>query len=118
MAYTNKYVDTVTCFGMSGVRYMWRPFFVGVLVAKSKAKVIDEEERWHRAVRAVVKATRMDADVSRKDLSKRLGWAGDAVSNLENGRRVASAVDLIRIALALKMAPDALVRRILRWRMS
>jgi ribosome-binding protein aMBF1 (putative translation factor) len=103
---------------MTGVRYMWRPFFSGRSVAKSKARLIDEEEKWQRAVRAVVKATRMDADVSRRELSETLGWPKDAVSNLENGRRVASGVDLIRIALALKIAPDALVRRILRWRMS
>lgn len=36
-------------------------------------------------------------------------------STLEIGRRIVRASDLILIARALKIEPDALLRRILRW---
>lgn len=57
----------------------------------------------------------MDADVSRAELAARLGWKPAQVSDLEIGRRIVRASDLFLIARALKIEPDAFVRRIQRW---
>lgn len=108
--------STLLCLAGNSVRYTWRLIF-GVPVAKRKAKVPDEV-RWERAAIAVLKATREDADVPRRMLEEKLGWDGGQVKNFEIGRRALSLVDFIRLARALGMEPDALLRRIMRWRMS
>jgi DNA-binding XRE family transcriptional regulator len=82
---------------------------------KRKAKG-REEERWERIVASVISATRQDLDMTQEDLGGKLGWTRDAVSNLENGRRHIRVSDLIVIAKAFRMEPDALLKRILRWR--
>lgn len=69
-------------------------------------------------MRAVVKATREDSDVSRRALDELMGWENNQTKNIEIGRRAISGVELIRVARALNIPPDALMRRILRWRMS
>lgn len=74
-----------------------------------------EREKWQRAVEAVLKATREDLDVSRRDLGEKVGLESSQVSNLENGRAALKVIDLILIARALGIEPDVLLRRILRW---
>jgi transcriptional regulator with XRE-family HTH domain len=72
-------------------------------------------DRLERTIVAVLKASREDADLSRAELAARLGWKTAQVSEMEIGRRIVRASDLFRIARALKIEPDALVRRIQRW---
>ena len=74
-----------------------------------------ERQRLEQTIVAVLKASREDLDVSRKELADRLGWKPEQVAELEIGRRIVRAADLILIARALKIEPDALVRRIARW---
>jgi transcriptional regulator with XRE-family HTH domain len=53
--------------------------------------------------------------VTLEDLAEKLGWTRDAVSNIENGRRHVRVSNLIRIAKAFGMEPEALLERIVRW---
>lgn len=71
--------------------------------------------RWTRKIVAVLKASREDADVTRIELAEWLGFTVNQVANLEYGRRELRVVDLIMIAQALRLDPEALLRRILRW---
>ena len=82
---------------------------------KKADKADAERKRLERIIIAVVKASREDLDVSRAELADRLGWKPEQVAELEIGRRIIRAVDLILIARALKIEPDALMRRIAKW---
>ena len=82
---------------------------------KKAEKADAERQRIERIVVAVLKASREDLDVSRAELANRLGWKPEQIAELEIGRRIVRAADLILIAKALKIEPDALLRRIVRW---
>lgn len=73
------------------------------------------EKDWDHIVASVISATRQDLDMSQQQLADELGWTRDAVSNLENQRRHCKVSDLIRIAKAFGMEPDALFQRIVHW---
>jgi ribosome-binding protein aMBF1 (putative translation factor) len=87
----------------------------GARVSKAEDKADAERKRLDRVIVAVLKASREDLDLSRADLADRLGWKPEQIAELEIGRRIVRASDLILIARALKIEPDALVRRISRW---
>ena len=74
-----------------------------------------ERKRWTRKIVAVLKASREDVDVGRAELADWLGFTVNQVANLEYGRRELRVVDLIMIAQALRIEPETLLRRILRW---
>ena len=82
---------------------------------KKAEKADAERQRLERIIVAVLKASREDLDISRAELADRLGWKTAQIAELEIGRRIVRASDLILIAKALKIEPDALLRRILRW---
>lgn len=82
---------------------------------KKAEKADAERQRLERIIVAVLKASREDLDVSRAELADRLGWKPEQIAELEIGRRVVRASDLILIAKALEIEPDALLRRIVRW---
>jgi transcriptional regulator with XRE-family HTH domain len=87
-----------------------RPEFGAGLLA-----VGDERARLERAIRAVLGASREDADVSQKQLAVKLGWTRNVVANLETGRRVVGLADFVLIARELRIEPERLLLRILRW---
>lgn len=70
---------------------------------------------WLRKIVAVLKASREDADVTRSEVAEWLGFTVNQVANLEYGRRELRVVDLIMIAKALRLDPETLLRRILKW---
>jgi transcriptional regulator with XRE-family HTH domain len=74
-----------------------------------------ERERWARAVRTVVKASRNDADCTQEELGDRIGLTRDQIANLELGRRGIAAHEFIMIAKALDLSPEVLLQRVLRW---
>ena len=82
---------------------------------KKAGKAEAERQRLEQTIVAVLKASREDLDVSRTELANRLGWNPAQIAELEIGRRIVRASDLILIAKALDIEPDALLRRILRW---
>jgi ribosome-binding protein aMBF1 (putative translation factor) len=66
-------------------------------------------------VSTILKASRIDADVSQEKLATLLGWTRNMIANLETGRRVVRVDDLVVIARALNIEPERLLRRILQW---
>jgi len=82
---------------------------------KKAEKADAERQRLDRIVIAVLKASREDLDVSGAELANRLGWKPEQIAKLEIGRRIVRAADVILIARALKIDPETLFRRVLRW---
>jgi ribosome-binding protein aMBF1 (putative translation factor) len=86
----------------------------GVGVKKAE-KAEAERERLERIIVSVLKASREDLDVSRAELANRLGWKPEQIAELEIGRRIVRAADLILIARALGIEPEKLFHRVMRW---
>jgi transcriptional regulator with XRE-family HTH domain len=80
-----------------------------------KSGKLKEREKLQRALVAVLKASREDADVTRQELAKRVGLTYSQIVNIEHGRRAVQADDLILIAKALGIEPEQMLQRILRW---
>jgi DNA-binding XRE family transcriptional regulator len=80
-----------------------------VATAKQRADLDD-------TVAAVWQATRRDADLSQEQCGDLLGLSRDVIGNIETGRRSASIAELIQFARAIKMDPELLFKRIVRWR--
>jgi transcriptional regulator with XRE-family HTH domain len=74
-----------------------------------------QRARWERIAAIVLTATRNDLDVSQRELAARLGWTRNVIANLETGRRSLTLSDFILIASVLKISPETLLQRILRW---
>jgi transcriptional regulator with XRE-family HTH domain len=70
---------------------------------------------WQRAIVAVIKASREDADLSRQELAERLGLTYSQIVNMENGRRAVQLIDFLMLAKAIGVDPVALFERIARW---
>lgn len=82
---------------------------------KTRSEKRRERARWDRVAALVVSALRRDLDVTQQVLADRLGWTRNAVANAEGGRRHLRISDLIMIAQALRVEPEALTRKIVRW---
>lgn len=50
-----------------------------------------------------------------RELADRLGWKPEQIAELEIGRRIVRAADLILIARALGIDPEKLFHRVTRW---
>ena len=74
-----------------------------------------ERKRWDRTAALGGSTLRRESYISQQELADRIGWTRDAVANAENGRRALRISDLIIIARALRMEPEALTRKIVRW---
>lgn len=82
---------------------------------KTQAQIRRQRDHLDRAVIATLSSTRKDVDITQGELAERMAWSREIVSNIEQGRREVSISDLILIAQALKVDPEILFRRILRW---
>ena len=75
-----------------------------------------DERKWlEKVISVVLSASREDSDVSQQQLASKLGWSRNVVANLETGRRVMTLADFVLIARALRVEPERLLTRILRW---
>jgi DNA-binding XRE family transcriptional regulator len=74
-----------------------------------------QRERWAKAVRTVIVATRKDADLNQDQLAELVGWSRSKLANIEAGRRRLQTEDFAMIALALRLEPEALMRRVGKW---
>jgi transcriptional regulator with XRE-family HTH domain len=74
-----------------------------------------DREKWQRAIIAVIKASREDADLSRQELAERLGLTYSQIVNIENGRRSVGLIDFILLARAIGVDPVKLFERVARW---
>lgn len=81
----------------------------------SKSKKSRTRTEWQRAIMAVIKASREDADLSRQELADRLGLTYSQIVNIENSRRAVGLIDFIMLADAIGVEPAALFDRIMRW---
>jgi transcriptional regulator with XRE-family HTH domain len=81
----------------------------------SRPKKPRDREQWSRAIIAVIKASREDADLSRQELAERLGMTYSQIVNMEHGRRAVGLIDFLMLAKAIGVEPAALLDRIERW---
>jgi transcriptional regulator with XRE-family HTH domain len=81
----------------------------------SRPKKSRSRNDWQRAIVAVIKASREDADMSRQELADRLGLTYSQIVNMENSRRAVGLIDFIMLADAIGVEPIALFERIARW---
>jgi len=68
-----------------------------------------------RSVATVIAASRRDADVTQEQLAERLGWSRWKVAKMETGQSKIDLGELLLIADALKIDPEDLWRRVVRW---
>jgi transcriptional regulator with XRE-family HTH domain len=66
-------------------------------------------------VSMILRASRIDADVSQEALAMSVGWTRNMIANLEYGRRAVRFDDFVIIAKALDIEPERLLRRVLQW---
>ena len=78
-------------------------------------KLLRERARLQRALIAVAKASREDADLSRHELAERLGLTYSQIVNMEHGRRAISLVDFVLLANAIEVDPAELLKRVVSW---
>ena len=69
----------------------------------------------NQAIRTVVRATRLECDLSQQELAVRLHVSRNVIANFETGRRSIRAEELPLIATALRGTPETLFKRILAW---
>ena len=67
----------------------------------------------YRALVGVLTAARQEGGLSQAALALRLGRAKSHISRIEQGQRRVDSLELVRIAYALRMAPEELFTRIL-----
>lgn len=72
---------------------------------------------WHTwcGVAVVIKASREDAGLGRKELADLVGLTYSQIGNIENSRRAVGLIDFIMIAEAIGIKPAELLERIVRW---
>ena len=87
-----------------------------------RARAVDRQKpnkslrsKWHRAVVTVIAASRREANMTQEDLAKRLGWHRSTLAKIEAGERRIDVPEFISVATALKVEPDVLFGRVLRW---
>jgi transcriptional regulator with XRE-family HTH domain len=71
--------------------------------------------RDHRALLAVLRATRADKGLTQRQLAARLGWNKSKYAAVESGERRLDVVEFKHVAKALKVDPIDLFRRFADW---
>jgi transcriptional regulator with XRE-family HTH domain len=71
--------------------------------------------RDHRALLAVLKATRTDAGLTQRELAVKLGWSKSKYASVEAGERRLDVVEFKHIARTLKVDPIVLFTRFANW---
>jgi transcriptional regulator with XRE-family HTH domain len=71
--------------------------------------------RGHRALLAVLVASRREAGLTQADLAKRLGVVPSWVAKVEIGERRLDLVEFVALSRALKLDPAVLFERFMAW---
>lgn len=87
----------------------------GVRTKLSRKEIEDEEERWARGARIVLRAFRNDADLTQEQLAALVGWTTRQVVNLEKGRKAMDIRHVVRIVRALGIDPAEAFVQIGNW---
>jgi|SRR5579871_4768646 len=82
---------------------------------KAMAASVKRGERWNAVAATILCGTRRELNVSQQELADRLGWTRNMIANLESGRRPFRLSDLFHLAEALKVGPEVLLFRMMRW---
>ena len=69
----------------------------------------------HRALLAVLVASRREAGLTQADLAKRLGVVPSWVAKVEIGERRLDLVEFVTVARAMKVKPAVLFERFIAW---
>lgn len=69
----------------------------------------------HRALIAVLVATRRDSGLTQQQLAQKLGRSQSFVTKIESGERRLDVVEFVEWVSALKADPEATFRRFVRW---
>ena len=69
----------------------------------------------HRALIAVLVASRREAGLTQRQLAERLKRPQSYLAKIEAGERRVDVVELVALAKALKLDPRVLFERFLRW---
>lgn len=72
----------------------------------------------HRALIAAIVEARNTTGLSQREFAKKLGRTNNFVWRIEAGERQVNVLEFIDIAKAADIAPDELIRRIVRYRPS
>jgi len=81
----------------------------------TRTEIEDEEKRWARGARTVLRAFRDDADVTQQQLAARVGWSPKQVVDLESGRKAMQIRHVVRIVRGLGIDPAAAFAQIVSW---
>jgi transcriptional regulator with XRE-family HTH domain len=71
--------------------------------------------REHRSLLAILRASRTEAELTQRQLAKRLGWTKSKYASVETGERRLDVVEFRHIAEALKLDAVELFRRWVNW---
>jgi transcriptional regulator with XRE-family HTH domain len=71
--------------------------------------------RGHRALMAVLVASRREAGLTQAQAAERLGKPSSYIAKIEIGERRLDVVEFVALAKALKVDPAVLFDRFLRW---
>lgn len=71
--------------------------------------------RGHRALLAVLVASRREAGLTQADLAKRLGLVPSWVAKVEIGERRLDLVEFVTVARAMKVEPAVLFEQFIAW---
>jgi len=71
--------------------------------------------RDHRALIAVLRATRAEVGVTQRDVAERLKWANSKYAAVETGERRLDVVEFKQLAEALGVDPELLFNRFIHW---
>jgi DNA-binding XRE family transcriptional regulator len=74
-----------------------------------------QNDRWNKAVAAVVSASRRDADISQEILAEKMELSRNTLVRIESGKRPMTIPELMRFAKVLKLSPTVLIDLIVRW---
>lgn len=85
------------------------------MAVSKKSKQKSSLSAWNRAIASVLSQTRRDADVSQAALARAMGWHRSKVVKIEAATVSIRAAEMILVAQALKIDPQKLLARVLRW---
>ena len=74
-----------------------------------------ELQRWAGAAAVVIAASRRDAGLSQADLAEFMGWKRSVIARIEAGERPLRFAEFMAMARVLKVSPEALLARVLKW---
>jgi transcriptional regulator with XRE-family HTH domain len=80
-----------------------------------KVSVQSQLRRWDHAAATVIAASRRDAGLTQTQLAEAMGVKRSVIARLEAGERPLRFSEFMVLARVLKVSPEALLARVLKW---